>query len=118
MNCNCPVCQGRDYNTDGLKLAEDEVIPFIKKYIIKMRFINAPFPLRYEGLFASVLCYSQALAFDKAHNKVGIFYTENKWMLKFSTKLESKFGMSTKHKNYLPNIYSVACECNVLDNEL
>ncbi len=40
--CNCPVCKGRDINSEGIKLAETEIIPFIKNELLKLPYPNHP----------------------------------------------------------------------------
>jgi hypothetical protein len=112
-DCNCTVCKGRNYNKEGIELAEAEVIPFFKTELLKLRYPNHPFPLKYKGLFASVLCYSQALAYNRAHSISAVFHTDNKWMLKFSGQLAEKFGMKTDHTDNRPEDCGLACEFNV-----
>jgi hypothetical protein len=109
---DCPICQGRDCNKEGVELAEAEVIPFFKVYLLKLRYPKHPFPVRYKGLTASIFCYSQALAYNRAHSINGVFYTDNKWMLKFGEQLAEKFGMGTDHKDNRPEKCSLACELN------
>ena len=109
---DCPICRGRDCNKEGIELAEAEVIPFFKTELLKLRYPNHPFPIRYKGLLDSILCYSQALAHNRAHSAVGVFHTDNKWMLKFGGRLAEKFGMGTDHKVNRPEDCSLACEFN------
>lgn len=116
MICDCPVCKGKDHNPDGIKLAEKEVIPFIKRDLLQLKYPTHPFPLRYDGLLASVLCFSQALSYNRAHGIEAVYYTENKWLLRFSKELNVKFGMPILHKSELKTIPKLVCEYNVENN--
>lgn len=113
MNCNCSVCDGKDFNPIGLQLAEKEIIPFVKKDLLKLNYPEHPFPRKYTGLLASLFAYGQALAYNRAHSLEAIYYTDSKWMLKYSSEFGTKFGMPTKPISELPKTYSVACEFNV-----
>lgn len=113
MHCDCPVCNGRDFNAAGIQLAEKEVIPFIKKDLLNLRYPTHPFPLRYDGLLSSVFCYSQSLAYNKAHGIEAIYYTENKWLLRYNKELTAKFGMPILHKSELKSCAKLVCEYNV-----
>jgi len=117
MSCDkdCSVCRGRNFNVEGFKVAEDEVIPFFKRDLLQLKYVNHPFPLRYDGLLASCLAYSQALAYNRAHGCAAVFYTDNKWMLKFSRELGEKFQMHTASKDQMPESYNEVCEYNVDD---
>ena len=117
MNCNCSICNGRDYNVEGIKLADREIIPFVKREILRLRFPDRPFPPKYQSITASLFCYSQALAYNRAHNIKGTYYTDNKWMLKIGHKLAVQFGMPVDHKDNLPKIYDEACEFNILTKD-
>ena len=92
MICDCPVCKGRSFNEAGFYVAENEVLPFVKTAILKSSYPNHPIPHKYNGLTASLLAYSQAIAYDRAHNENGKkYYTNNCWMLKFKDELNLKF---------------------------
>ena len=92
MNCNCAVCKDRNPEKAGILLAENEVLPFVKFHILKMKNIKKPIPIRYDGLLSSLFAYSQALNYDRVHNNSGrMYYTDNFWMLKFKDKLNDKF---------------------------
>lgn len=92
MNCNCPVCRGRDITQAGIELAEKEVIPFIKNDILKLRYPNHPLPLRYRSLYPSLFAYSQALYYDRIHQEpVKRYYTDNLLLLKFKDAMNQKF---------------------------
>lgn len=91
MTCNCPVCSGRNINEEAFAVA-DEVILFIKKDVLKLKNINQPFPLKYNGLLASVLAYSQALNYDRIHGNFGRkYFSDNKHFLKLKDDLNEKF---------------------------
>lgn len=114
MRCQCPVCHGKDINKAGIELAEKEVIPFFKTELLKLQYPNHPFPRKYEGLLASVFCFAQALAFDRAHSYIGKkYYTENKWMLQHSESLQKRFGMPIFHVSELKTEAQRVCEFNV-----
>ncbi len=112
MNCDCPACNGRDVNLDGIQVAEKEVIPFFKEELLKLRYPTHPFPLRYDGLLAATLCYGQAVAYGRTHSIVATYHTENKWMLKFSEELFTKFGLKILHKSELKTEPQLVCEYN------
>lgn len=112
--CYCPVCKGRATNEAGFHVADLEVIPFFKRELLKLKYPNHPFSRKYGGLAHSLLCYSQALAYDRAHSiKINSYYTENKWLLKFSSELFKKFGLNPIHKSELKNDVKLVCEFNV-----
>lgn len=111
--CECTVCKGRDPNTDGIALADREVIPFFKEDLLKLRYPNHPLPMRFKGLLEVIYCYGQALAWNRAHSVRAVFYTDNKWMLRFSSELEQKFGMKTDSKDNLPEESFAVCEFNI-----
>ncbi len=68
MHCKCSVCHGKDFNPLGIQIAEQEIIPFLKKEILKLQYPNHPFPLKYNGLLSSCLCYGQVIAYNRSHN--------------------------------------------------
>ena len=113
MKCDCPTCNGKDYNPIGIEVAEKEVTPFFKQELLKLRYPAHPFPMRYDGLFASILCFGQALAYNRAHAVDMVYHTENKWMLKFSSELFAKFGMKVAHPSELKGEARLVCEFNV-----
>lgn len=112
MSCKCTICHGNDINQLGLLLATNEVIPFFKKDLLKLRYDDHPFPMKYDGLLASILAYSQALNYNRLHHCIGVYYTQNKWMLKFSNELYIKFGMKTVHESELNTEAKFVCEYN------
>jgi hypothetical protein len=111
-NCTCPICQSKDPNKLGFDLAEKEVIPFLKKDVLKLKYLDHPFPMKYKGLLASAFAYSQALAYNRAHNVTGVYYTSNQWLLKYSAELNTKFGMMVLHESEVPNNHYTVCEFN------
>ncbi len=114
MKCDCPACNGkRDVNADGIQVAEKEVIPFFKIDLLKVKYPTHPFPMKYDGLFASLLCFGQALAYNRAHSVDMVYHTENKWMLKFASELEVKFGMKVSHPSEMKGEPKLVCEYNV-----
>lgn len=110
--CSCPVCKRREPNKVGIELAVQEVIPFIKKDLLRLQYPKHPFPLKYEGVLESALAYSQALAFNRAHSISARYYTENKWLLKFSEELSQKFGMKPFHTSEMTEDTMNVCEFN------
>lgn len=115
MNCKCSVCNGREptlINLAGVKTAEDEVIPFFKQDLLKLRYPDHPLPMKYSGLLASIFAYSQALTYDREHSVQSVYHTDNEWMLKFSNELHSKFGMKTARPSELKGEYKLVCEFN------
>jgi len=114
MKCDCPVCNGKDYNAAGIQLAEKEIIPFFKQELLKLRYPTHPFPLKYKGLLASCFCYSQALSYNRAHGiENSVYHTENKWMVKFGNELSKKFGLPVLHKSELKSVPRLVCEFNI-----
>jgi hypothetical protein len=116
MKCDCPTCNGKDYNPIGIQIAEKEVIPFFKQELLKVKYPTHPFPLKYDGLLASLLCFGQALAYNRAHAVHMGYYTENKWILKFGLELFDKFGMKVAHSSELKGEAKFVCEFNVGDD--
>ncbi len=115
MKCDCPTCKGKDHNALGIQVAEKEVIPFFKQELLKVAYPTHPFPIRYDGLLASCLCYGQALAYNRAHAVDMVYHTENKWMLKFASELEAKFGMKVAHPSEMKGDPKYVCEFNTED---
>ncbi len=96
MACDCPVCKGRDLNQEGIDFAIKEVIPYVKEYLLKLRHKNHPMPCKYAGFTASLMCFSQALVFDKAHGNYGRkYYTHDKNMLYYAKRINEKFHRVT-----------------------
>lgn len=113
MTHKCPICDGRDINVEGIKLANEEVIRFFKIELLELRYSQHPFPRKYNNLFNSILCYAQALQFNRIHSlNDTVFYTSNKWLLKYSKNLGEKFGMPTDDEKNIPNNPMIACEYN------
>jgi len=110
MHDNCTVCQQRNFNILGLQTAEQEVIPFIKTEVLKLRYSKHPLPFKYKGLLESLFAYSQALTFNRAHNIQGVYYTENSLLIKYSSALNDKFGMPVYHKSQLTVKPKLVCE--------
>jgi hypothetical protein len=117
MKCDCPSCNGKDFNPIGIQVAEKEVIPHFKNDLLKVKYPTHPFPMRYDGLLASCLCYGQALAYNRAHAIDMVYHTENKWMLKFRSELEAKFGMKVAHPSEMKGEPRLVCEFNVEDTD-
>lgn len=92
MNDNCPVCRNRKFDKEGLDVAIQEVVPFVKKYVLQCK-LDRPFPLRYKNLFASLCAYSQMLTYARAHGEVfNIYYSDNTHLVKIGKQLHEKFG--------------------------
>ena len=113
MKCNCPVCDGKEIERGGITLAEKEVIPFFKQELLNLKYPTHPFPFKYRGLLAPIMCYSQALHYNRLHSTHTLYYTKNEWLLKYSDALFKKFGMKTVHKSELKADAKLACEFNV-----
>lgn len=116
MNCDCPICKGRNINKEGIMLAESTVIPFVKNVILKLQYPKHPFPRKYISFYYSLLAYSQALAYSRAHNEpVNKYYTDNTFMLKFSSILNNKFPelIITDISNMSNENVREVCEFNV-----
>lgn len=91
MNCNCPICKGRDPNPAGFIIAENEVVPFVKTYLLKIK-QNRPLGLKYDGFLASLFAYSQAISYHRIHkSRQCKYFTDNVWMIKFKDELNNKF---------------------------
>lgn len=116
MTCNCAVCNGRNYNQAGIDLADKEVIPFVKVQLLKLKYPKHPFPMKYDGLLASLLCYSQAIAYDRVHKEgPKKYYTDNPWMLKFKDELNNKFTeviITSSSEISLETLVREVCEYN------
>lgn len=113
MKCNCPVCNGRDFNPAGIELAEKEIIPFFKRELLNLRYPTHPFPMKYDGLLASLFSYGQALAYNRVHDVQNVvYYTQNKWLLKYSKEMGVKFGMPVLHESELRTTAYEVCEYN------
>jgi hypothetical protein len=92
MGCDCTVCNGRDVDNEGIIVADKEVIPYVKRYILKMTYPNSPFPSRYRNLLPSLLAYGQAIAHGRAHNSpVRKYFTGSRLMLEIKDQLNTKF---------------------------
>lgn len=114
MRCECLVCNGRDWNREGCIFAEKEIIPFFKQELLKLKYPTHPFPIRYKGLFSSILCLGQAIVYDRYHGIIyTTYYTNNKLLLKYSKEISSKFGMSIVHRDELKTVARLVCEFNV-----
>jgi len=113
MKCDCPVCNGKDFNLAGTEVSQKEVIPFFKNELLKVKYPTHPFAMKYDGLLPSLLCYGQALAYNRAHSVDMMYHTENKWMLKFSNELFAKFGMKVAHPSEMKGEPRYVCEFNV-----
>lgn len=118
MTCenNCGICNGRLFNEEGVLLADREVIPFFKLKCLKLRYPQHPLPPRYfkTGLLASLLSYSQALCYNRAHKVVmAVYYTENVYMLRYSQEFGKQFGMPILHTSELRAVPRQVCEFNV-----
>lgn len=116
MKCTCIVCGDRDFNPIGLKLFESEVCPYFKRNILKFKYPEHPFPMKHTGILQSLLAYSQALAYNRAHSIEAVYYTDNKLMLKYSRALFERFGMQAVHASQVPANHNMVCEFNVETN--
>lgn len=116
MQCDCEICNGRSFNNAGIQLAESEIIPFFKQDLLKLKYPKHPFPMKYDGLLASVYAFGQALAYNRAHNiELAVYYTKNKWLLKYANELSKKFGMPILHESELKTSSKLVCEFNTED---
>jgi hypothetical protein len=116
VGCNCSVCRERNINEEGIKVFNQEIMPFVKS-ILNPKHPDYPLPLRYRDLYESLLAYSQALNYDRLHNEpVKKYYTSNVLMLRISHKLNEKFPQliitDIAKKNEKEEIREV-CEFNV-----
>lgn len=113
MDCDCITCKGKDVNMEGIRVATEEVLPFVKQDLLKLRYPNHPLPFRYDGWLASLFAFSQAVRHNRAHNVTNVvYYTDNKWMLKYSTELATKFGMEIRPHSDAPAHARNVCEYN------
>lgn len=115
MSCACPVCKQRTPNLIGIEIAENEVIPFVKTELLKLRYPTHPFPHKYKDLVASIYAFSQALHQKRANNVEGKYYTSNKWLLKFTKELEDRFGLPIVPESELNTNSILVCEFNTED---
>lgn len=111
MTCDCPICKGRDINKEGVKVSV-EIIDFIKDTLNLDH--RMPFPRKYDkpSAVSSIMAYSQALAFNRAHGIEGIYYTDNPLLLKVSKELGDKYGMPTDKTENVPENHYDVCEFN------
>jgi hypothetical protein len=115
--CNCSVCNGKQINVIGIQISEKEIIPFLKIEVLKLRDPKHPFPMKYDGLLASCFALGQVLAYDREHKTKSVFYSESKWILKYSSELTKKFGIPILHKSELKSAHKFVCEFNVEDSK-
>lgn len=116
-NCNCPTCNGKDFNALGIEVSDKEIIPFLKIEVLKLRYPTHPFPMKYDGLLASCFALGQVIAYDRKHKTQSVFYTESKWILKYSNELTKKFGVPILHKSELKTPHKFVCEFNTEDSK-
>lgn len=115
--CNCCVCNGKKINVIGVEIAEKEIIPFLKIEVLKLDYPNHPFPMKYDGLLASCFALGQVIAYDREHRTKSVFYSESKWILKYSNELTKKFGIAILNKSELKCVHKFVCEFNVEDSK-
>lgn len=106
---NCLICHG-GCNYDGIQVAENEVIPFFKIDLLKLKYPNHPFPRRFKNLSASCFAFSQILAHVRGKNITARYHTDNKWFNQYKDQLLIKFGIEIKFAKEAPENALEVCE--------
>ena len=111
---DCPICQGETY-LPGLQVAEQEVIPFVKRDLLKLRYPEHPFPHRLKGILQSCLAFGQLVNHVRHRLQPGThtYYTEQPNFLKFAVELEAKFGVRIRPTSAVPPEHGKVCENNI-----
>lgn len=111
-DCDCLACRD-GANESAMKFASEEVLPFLKKELLRLRFASHPIPSSYGNLTWSAFAYAQVAFYLKFHpEENGVYYTENTYLIKFSKELGDKFRLPVRHASEAPQNVLDACEYN------
>lgn len=110
----CEICDdGQKVEQAGLDVAEKDVLPFVKKECLKLKYPHGPIPYIYSGLMNSCFAYAQVVAFSQRHPNVqNKFYTDNEWMLKFAEVMANHFGIPICPADQVPTNHHEVCVFN------
>lgn len=118
MSCeDCQICKYENVNQQGLEFCEKEVLPYLKKTLLKLHYADHPLPMRFreEHLMQSCFTYAQVYMYCLSHGIMkSEFYTDSETLLKFSNEFFIKFGIVKILDSKLANEnMPKACEYNV-----
>lgn len=111
---DCHICRGQTY-LPGLQVAEQEVIPFVKRDLLKLRYPEHPFPHRLKEILQSCLAFGQLVNHvrHRKPNEIHTYYTDQSNFLKFALELEDKFGIRVRPTSEVPPNHGEVCENNI-----